>query len=1347
MQQSITSSTSKTKNIFNKWIAPTIVFIYLIIAIITFIIIPIQASTWIDIPFIGSFVENTLLLSNTPPSRPGTWEVYNLNLDFGYQVTSIDNKTITHPDHISNILSSYEFNSSAILNLRSPQGEFESFEIILPEFPLVDRIAYFYIPYVIGLFYLGSSLWVYFLRRQDTTGRSFAIFTISVAIGISSLFDIYTTNRLPYLWTIAIAIAGGAIINLALIFPQKSKIVIKYPFIRWFGYILSLILIIYALPTLFDFNVPFAYITAWRFEYLYAAFGIFFFLVLTAIRRYKSVSPVVRQQSRLILWGATISFLPLGIWFLLTLIRHDILFSPYLLIPTIAFPLFITYTIIKFGLPKTDKIINRAIIYSVLTILVAVGYALLVSGTTLIFGKTIFADNPILIGILVFLLALLFNPIRNTLQKTVDKEFQHSQVDSNEQIQEFNHEITETLELLAIVELLNKFIHYKLSPSQVHIYTHDHLSNYYVASPIAADDNKPTSDLQFSPSSPLVKTLESEDSPVFLTQSKTLPIDLQPEQARLALLGSQLYVPLPGRHKLTGWVALGPQFTGESYSDNDLEYIEALCDQAAIGIERAQVVSNLEQRVHEMDVLTRVSQGVNITVDIDDMLELIYAQTNQIVQSDDFCITLYDISTDLLYHVFYLENNERITDKENLPIPEGWGLEREVLRKRNSVVTKDYERECRGNGIIPLAEGVIAWIGTPLNAGAETIGLISLGSRSSSTHYSNEQVKLVQAIADQAAGAIVKARLLQEADRRTKQLTTLNEVARSLASTLELDPLLNRILNSAVEILNCEAGSLLLVDEDSGELVFEDAVGPVADELIGQRLPPGKGMVGKAVDTRKPIIANDARRSKDWFEKTDEQTGFYTRDILVVPMQVKEQVIGVIEVINRQDGLPFTFSDQELLIAFSSQAAIAYDNARLYTVTDQSLTARVQELSVMQRIDRELNASLDLNRSMKITLEWALRQSNANAGIAGLIIDNHVEIIASEGYSKELSTTEDSRMPIDFPTIKSSVDTGKFQHYLGSGNDPNEVDELFILMGAHSQVVIPIRRETEVIGIVLLESTSSDTYTNEMVAFLTRLSDHAAIAIANAQLYAEVQAANVAKSDFVSFVSHELKTPMTSIKGFSDLLAAGVVGPINDAQSNFLNTIRSNVDRMAILVSDLTDVSRIEAGRLRLEFEAVPISIIVDEVVRSNKGQIEEKEQELSLNIPQELPAMWGDRTRLIQILTNLVSNANKYTDNAGEITISAELSDNIWNANGSPNVLHISVEDDGYGISPDDQKMIYQKFFRADDEKVREAAGTGLGLNITKTLVEMQGGTIWFESELNKGTIFHFTVPIVESA
>jgi len=162
-----------------------------------------------------------------------------------------------------------------------------------------------------------------------------------------------------------------------------------------------------------------------------------------------------------------------------------------------------------------------------------------------------------------------------------------------------------------------------------------------------------------------------------------------------------------------------------------------------------------------------------------------------------------------------------------------------------------------------------------------------------------------------------------------------------------------------------------------------------------------------------------------------------------------------------------------------------------------------------------------------------------------------------------------------------------------------------------------------------------------------------------------------------------------------------------------------------------------------MEPKALDLKEIINELVRSTKRQLEDKQQTLHLLMDEELAEIWADPNRLLQILTNLISNAHKYTQKNGEISLIAEKSKDNWGSDPSKWVSHIMVRDNGLGISEEDQKMIFQKFFRSEDADIRASSGTGLGLNITRSLVEMQGGRIWFVSEQKKGTTFHFTLPL----
>jgi signal transduction histidine kinase len=1314
------------------------VLMYQIIAAAVFITALFQAYEWLQRPFLGGFFEQTMVLNGSDTSvKDSHWAMYEQGFQLRDQLLAVDGKGVRKASELGAILKGHHVNDVVAATIQ-PYNETapKTVNVTLQAFPTADQIAYFGMPAFLSLVFLIVSLWIFGLRRSEPAGRAFSLLTASLAIAIGSLFDLYTTHTpsFTYIWTLSVAVIGGALVDLALGFPEEARAVMNRPFLRWVGYVLGLILAVNAFRMLFDFDHPTAYITAWQFIYAFTGLSALFYFGMLGFHAIFSYSPVVKSQSRTILLGSVVAFGPMVLWFLFS----GQSFNPYFLVPTIVFPIIHGYVILRFRLLRADTWLRQGMVYAMLVVFVVIAYGALVSGAAL--GLYVFMpsvnlfQNPYIVGTIIFTVAVLFQPARSGLQRFVDSAFFRGRRAFEERLRAFSHELTSAIDLNMIGKVLRQQISSSLVPDRLHIYIYDTLNDQYAALP--GDDGRPTSDIRFASNSPLAQYFTKEQIPLYLDTINP-PITMKADESRLILLGAHLFIGLRGEERPVGWIALGTPLSGGAYTPKDLDFLDSIADQASVAISRVQTVVDLERRVQEMNALTRVSQGVNVTLTFDDILELIFAQATQILPSSLFHITLYNTAANYYYYGFCVDDNERITSRENQPLPLNLGLGQEIIRKGRPILTQDYTRECQIRNMTPSSQGVYGWMGVPLNAGAETIGALSIGSRDATVTYTRAQLELLQAIADQTVGAIVKARLLQETQQRAHQLTTLNDITRQLTSTLDQEPLLQYILDNSVNILNCEAGTLFLMDEQTGDLIFQVAVSPVPVKLLGQRVPAGQGIVGRAVQLRAPVIENDAKRSNSHYEGTDKQTGYTSRSLLAVPMQFKDRVLGVIEVINRRDGLPFVKDDQNILTAFAGQAAVAIENARLLASTDQELTARVEELQVMGRIVRELNASLEVNRAMRITLEWAMRRSNAEAGLIGMIEDEKLLIMAQQGYDDVLPEGDTPQLPLELPAFRLAIDSGQ----------PSQVSLLNngskgILTAAHTQIIVPIRREIQVIGLLLLESTS-DSLTN--LAFLNNLSDSAAIAISNAQLYDEIQRANEAKSEFVSFVAHELKNPMTSIKGYSELLAAGSVGPINEMQANFLGTIRSNVERMSALVSDLNDNAKIEAGRLRLDYKPVEVPDVIDDVVRSTKRQVDDKHQAVDVQLPEQLPPVWADRIRVGQVLTNLVSNAHKYTPEGGKILVGAESAINQWDPGGAKNVVHLWVKDDGIGISVEDQAKVFQKFFRSDDSKAREAPGTGLGLNITKSLVEMQGGRIWFDSEFRKGTTFHFTVPIAE--
>jgi signal transduction histidine kinase len=223
------------------------------------------------------------------------------------------------------------------------------------------------------------------------------------------------------------------------------------------------------------------------------------------------------------------------------------------------------------------------------------------------------------------------------------------------------------------------------------------------------------------------------------------------------------------------------------------------------------------------------------------------------------------------------------------------------------------------------------------------------------------------------------------------------------------------------------------------------------------------------------------------------------------------------------------------------------------------------------------------------------------------------------------------------------------------------------------------------------------------------------------------------KTEFMSMVSHELRTPLTSIEGFVELLLQHEVGELTPEQRECLETVRQNAARLLALIDDLLDLTRIEAGKIDLRCRALPLARLIPEVAGSFRPLIEAKTQHLVLDLPEALPAVWADADRVIQILTNLISNASKYTPAEGQITVAGRPGDGfVW----------IDVRDTGIGLTADAQAQLFTRFFRAHHPDGERVGGTGLGLVIARTLVELHGGQITVSSAPGRGSTFSFSLP-----
>ena len=579
----------------------------------------------------------------------------------------------------------------------------------------------------------------------------------------------------------------------------------------------------------------------------------------------------------------------------------------------------------------------------------------------------------------------------------------------------------------------------------------------------------------------------------------------------------------------------------------------------------------------------------------------------------------------------------------------------------------------------------------------------------------------------------------QLVERQEARLAALYEVSSRLGKSLDLGEVLNQVMDSIIQLTGAERGFLMLYDAENGSLQTRAARNFDQETIEADAVNISHTVIERAINTGEGILSSNAQED-DRFSGRESVVGYQLRSIMCAPLRVRGQTLGAVYVDNRLFSGVFEKDDLGLLVTFANQAAIAIDNARLFTQTDQALARRVEELSLFQRIDQQLNRSLELNQVLSLSLNWAIALTNAAGGSIGLFEEvksddengsdpANNKILRLMVFRGEEEHSEDRLVALDHAIVRKIMKDGR-SVLTRNVTEEESVDGT----PASMQLAVPIQQDGEITGLITLETQQNIEINREDIAFVERLSDRAAVAIKNAKLYEAIQDANKAKSEFISLVAHELRVPMTSIKGYTDLMNAGLAGPLSDQQKQFLEVIRRNLSRMSSLISDLSDINHIESGRMKFDLKPFDLREVVGDVADSLRERIENREQTLHIEIEDDLPEVFADTTRIAQVVSNLMSNANKYTQDGGDITLRA------W-PNGR--YAYVSIQDNGLGISEENQQKLFTQFFRAEDKEVRAQAGWGLGLSIVRRMVEAQNGEITFESKLGEGSTFTFTVPL----
>jgi signal transduction histidine kinase len=627
--------------------------------------------------------------------------------------------------------------------------------------------------------------------------------------------------------------------------------------------------------------------------------------------------------------------------------------------------------------------------------------------------------------------------------------------------------------------------------------------------------------------------------------------------------------------------------------------------------------------------------------------------------------------------------------------------------------------------------GVIA---LPLMVKDRAIGVVVLQDTNPTETLSSAHQDTLRAVVNQAAIALDNARLYDrvrrfnsdlereiklrtgELEAEKDRLRTLHEIAAEVSSTLDLDTLLHTSLEALARITRVEYGSIMLVDQETEHLVNRAVLGQQEPNTF-TRFPLGKGIAGWVAQHKKPALIPDITQDERWVPLPgDESNRKQCGSMISVPLIVHNERLGVLT-LSHQEANYFNDDHLRLLTASAGAIAIGIHNANLYAAIVSEMEHRSELLRRQQMETTKIEAILQSISDGVLVCDTEGNVLSTNQACSS-ILQRGLEDVLLANLHDILKSLLSARVD-DLPLAEL------ISHPLGTNEQPRIFE---------STVEVGMRIVSLTLGPVLKED-------GELIGALLMLRDTTR----------EVESDRL-KTEFIGTMSHELRTPMTSIKGFTQLLVMGSLGPVNDTQREFLNTIQTNAERMISIINDVLELTKIETGSIDLEVRELHLAEALSGVVSELQAMADKREHTLTINIPPGLPLVRADSTRLHQVLFNLVSNGIKYTDQGGEIVVEAheaaleELPEHVRDCVLSDRrYTQIDVRDTGVGIAPHELDRVFERFYRTENRLKVEAGGTGLGLSLTRPLVELLGGRIWVESTPGEGTTFSFILPAVD--
>ncbi len=811
---------------------------------------------------------------------------------------------------------------------------------------------------------------------------------------------------------------------------------------------------------------------------------------------------------------------------------------------------------------------------------------------------------------------------------------------------------------------------------------------------------------------------------------------------------SELCVPIQHGGEVLGVINLESERPG-AFDEDDVESVQTIADGLAMALENAQLLKEgrraseeLEQRVQartrELNAMRETLLDITAQLDLPQVLHAIAKRAADLVAAKGGLIELLDAGRNELEYVasYGIER-----DYTGWRLGLGEGLSGRVAASGQPIIVDNYQT-WEGRATIYAGEPFTALAGVPLEWQGRVIGVLSVVDDIAERTFTQEDVRRLMLLAPQAAIAIVSARLYDEERRARTQAETLRELAEVVNSSLNLHDVLRAVVAKAAAAVGVKRASLALVDTGRG--VLYGAASTPMPELShlwplwrSLDLPLADyALMAPAVMTGQAVVYPDALADPHmrFFARK-----FNIRSLLIAPLLSKGHFLGLLAF--DQPGELHHFSDQDIALAqaIAHQVAIAVRNAHLYADT----LAKAERLAVINALDRAIHSgSLDLRQLFETFAAQTHRLVPYDRMSLALLEGDQYRILAvepelTEGISKEIwlprqGTSFDWAIEHNQTLVRPDITQPP--HFT--------TDALLAPAGIRATVVVPLMARGRALGTWNMARCQPNAFSPEEIEIFEMVAGQLAIALDNIRLhqdlaeqaarlqqaYNQLEQADRLKDEMIQNISHELRMPLTIVRGYLELILEGALGEVPPGLSEALRTASQRADEIVEIVERITTLHGLRLGGL--ELKRLSLSTLVRQAASIARRAAQNAGLRLQVALPDNELYVQGDAERLLQVLSSLLDNAIKFNRPGGHILITARENDGL---------VSVEVTDSGIGIPADRLERVWDPFYQVDGSTTRRYGGMGVGLALVKEVIEAHGGAVWVRSTEGQGSTFGF--------